>query len=120
MNANDYQAHTGKTAIYPGHGTGTLEGIIYLSLKLNGEAGEIAEKIGKLMRDMQRGVSDGIDDVPAEWLWALEKELGDCLWYISQIATELGADLGGVMEQNIAKLADRKARGVLGGSGDDR
>lgn len=120
MNADKYQELSALTAIYPGHGEETLEGLVYLGLKLNGEAGEVAEKVGKAIRDMQRGMHDSLEDMPAEWIMGLRKELGDVLWYVSQIATELNVDLSVVMEENLDKLNDRKRRGALGGSGDDR
>lgn len=88
-------------------------GAMYCSLKLNGEAGEIAEAIGKSMRD------DGGTITPARHE-ALKKELGDVLWYVAALASELGFKLSEIADANIAKLADRKTRGVLGGSGSDR
>ena len=87
--------------------------LLYYSLKLCGEAGEIAEKIGKLFRD-RKGVYDQafIDDI--------EKELGDCFWYQGAIAKHFGVLLSSVATTNIAKLKSRQERGVLGGSGDNR
>lgn len=120
MNANRYQGLSAMTAIYPGHGEGTMEGLVYLSLKLSGEAGEVAEKVGKAIRDMQRGMGDTLKDMPAEWIVGLRKELGDVLWYVSQIATELDAELPAIMEENLNKLNDRKRRGTISGSGDNR
>ena len=87
--------------------------LAYLGLKLAGEAGEVAEKIGKLYRD-----SGGAID--ADWTGDAAKELGDVLWYVAQIATQLGLHLGSVMEANLLKLERRSARGVIHGSGDDR
>jgi NTP pyrophosphatase (non-canonical NTP hydrolase) len=79
------------------------------ALKLNGEAGEVAEKIGKFFRD-----GGTIDEK------ALIRELGDVLWYIDAIAEAVGSSLGEVAHQNIEKLRDRYQRGVIGGSGDNR
>jgi len=105
----DYQRKSRETAIYPDAG----RNFVYPTLGLSGEAGEVAEKIKKVLRD--RGGK--IDD---ETRAVVEKELGDVLWYVAQLATELGLDLGAVAEKNLAKLASRKERGVLSGSGDNR
>ncbi len=85
----------------------------YPVLKLTGEAGEVAEKYGKLVRD-----KNGI--VSIEFVDDMVKELGDVLWYIASIANDLGIDLNTVGERNIAKLADRAKRNVISGSGDNR
>jgi NTP pyrophosphatase (non-canonical NTP hydrolase) len=70
-------------------------------------------KYKKILRD--KGGEADVNDIDQ-----LAKELGDVLWYVAQIATELGTDLETVARVNIMKLGDRKERGVLGGSGDDR
>jgi len=88
---------------------------LYLALKLSGEAGEAAEKCGKLIRD-----KDGLMAVSAEDAHALKLELGDVLWYLAVLAHELGFTLEHVAISNIHKLRDRQARGVLKGSGDNR
>jgi len=106
MKLNDYQNRANETAIYP-------EGLNYPILGLAGEAGEICNKYKKILRD--KG-----GDVDVNDLDELAKELGDVLWYVAQIATELGTDLETVARVNIMKLGDRKDRGVLGGSGDER
>jgi NTP pyrophosphatase (non-canonical NTP hydrolase) len=106
MKLNDYQNGANKTAIYP-------EGLNYPILGLAGEAGEICNKYKKILRD--KG-----GDVDVNDLDELAKELGDVLWYVAQIATELGTDLETVARVNLMKLGDRKDRGVLGGSGDER
>lgn len=126
MTLDDYQRATADTAIYPGKGTPL--GLIYCGLKLAGEAGEVAEKIGKAIRDdgftsvdaavagdgyHYKPITDGRRD-------ALKGELGDVLWYVSSAARELGYELGEIAQANLDKLADRKARGTLGGSGDNR
>lgn len=103
MNMNDYQEKAFTTA------TETAKNIYYMTLGLTGEAGEIANKVKKVMRD-------GKDIDVAD----LKKEIGDCLWYCAGLATILGIKLDDVAEANIAKLFDRKERGVIGGSGDDR
>jgi NTP pyrophosphatase (non-canonical NTP hydrolase) len=94
---------------------GTEMGRVYLALKLAGEAGETAEKLGKLVRD-----KDGLMDIAPEDLRAIALELGDVLWYVSVLAGELGFDLQEVAKMNLQKLRDRRERGVLQGSGDYR
>lgn len=108
---NFYQDEATQFAIYPGKGT--FLGLVYTTLKMNGEAGEIAEKIGKIMRDENSVLSTVHKD-------ALLFELGDVLWYIAAQAKELGFTLEEVANANIAKLASRSARGKLSGSGDNR
>ncbi len=105
----EYQEFAKRTAVYPEVGAG----FVYPALGLCGEAGEVAEKIKKIFRD-RSGIVD--DEVRA----TIAKELGDCLWYIAQIATELGLSLEEIARQNIEKLIDRKARGRLHGDGDER
>jgi NTP pyrophosphatase (non-canonical NTP hydrolase) len=85
----------------------------YFVLGLNGEAGEVAEKIKKVLRDDDGVVSD-------EKKIEIEKELGDVLWYLSQTATELGLDLDKVAEKNLEKLFSRQARNKITGDGDNR
>lgn len=120
----EYQEGTAKTAVYPGQGTAL--GLVYCGLKLAGESGEVAENIGKAVRDDRliepMSFQDGFTyfEVTPERREKLKKELGDALWYISQAATELGFSLAEIAGGNLAKLADRQARGVLKGSGDDR
>lgn len=109
MNFNEYQEKSRKTALYPDKDNN----FIYPTLGLSGEAGEVAEKIKKVIRD-KNGV---IDDETRE---EIEKELGDVLWYVSQIATELGLSLDEIGEKNIEKLYSRMERGKLQGNGDNR
>ena len=108
MTFNDYQRNTAKTAIYPPE-----IGLAYVTMGLAGEAGEIANKVKKIYRDKQ-GVLD--DETRA----ILSAELGDVLWYVSQLATEVGVDLATVANDNIKKLTSRKERGTLTGDGDNR
>lgn len=108
MTLNEYQVNAMSTAIFkPEHA------IIYPALKLSGEAGEVAEKVGKVLRD-----KDGIfsADTKAE----LAKELGDVLWYIAALSHSIGYTLDQIGEINIAKLTSRKERNVIQGSGDNR
>lgn len=110
MNFDQYQMKAGRTAIYPGRGE--MTGLLYVSLGL-GEVGEIQNKVKKILRD-KGGVIDEGD------VGAIAKEMGDTLWYLSQLADELGILLSDVARFNLAKLADRAERGVLQGNGDDR
>jgi len=110
MDFKDYQEKTATTAIYPGRGT--INGVLYTALGL-GETGEVQGKVKKILRD-----SDGV--ISAETILTIKGELGDCLWYISQLSSELGLDLNAVAQENLQKLADRAARGVLKGNGDTR
>jgi len=116
---DNYQEDTGITAIYPEAGTGSTNAITYCVLGLIGEAGEIANKWKKVLRD-----SAGVADL--ETLDTILDEDGDVLWYVSQLAAEinyrLGDDykLGGIAANNIRKLSSRQTRGKLSGSGDDR
>lgn len=109
MNFSDYQTKSRATAKYPviGHG------VIYPTLGLVNEAGEVAGKIKKVFRDKDGQINE-------ETREALKAELGDVLWYISQIATELDLSLDEIAEANIAKLLDRLERGKIKGDGDTR
>lgn len=103
MTFNEYQEKASKTAIYPEQFK-----LIYPALGLAGEAGEVAEKVKKLIRDGNLHVDD------------LKKELGDVLWYISALASDLQISLDDVASTNVEKLQSRLARGVIGGNGDNR
>lgn len=115
MKINQYQAFALTTALYAEKFPTDVESchkllrISYASLGLAGEAGEIAEKIKKSIRD---GKEIDRDD--------LTKELGDVLWYVAALASEHGIVLENVVDTNVAKLSSRKDRGVLRGSGDNR
>ncbi|MGZ4267983.1 MAG: nucleoside triphosphate pyrophosphohydrolase family protein [Solirubrobacteraceae bacterium] len=109
MLLRDYQALSRRTAAYPGAG----ENIVYPTLGLAGEAGEVAEKVKKLIRDDAGVLSE-------ERRAALAAELGDVLWYVAQVATEARLELEAIAQANLDKLASRAQRGMLSGSGDDR
>lgn len=109
MSFSDYQAKSRKTAAYPPIG----HPVIYPALGLVNEAGEVAGKIKKVFRDKGGEISE-------ETRQALKAELGDVLWYLAQVATELGLSLEEIAEYNIAKLYDRLERGKIRGEGDDR
>jgi NTP pyrophosphatase (non-canonical NTP hydrolase) len=108
VDISEYQHLSRRTAEYPREAW-----LAYPALGLAGEAGEVAEHAKKAIRDDGGSVSE-------ERKAAMAKELGDVLWYVAQIATELGLDLDAIAEQNLAKLLSRQQRGVLSGSGDDR
>jgi len=113
MQFSDYQKQSRLTAKYPD----IDNNFVYPTLGLVGEAGELAEKVKKLMRDKHMFTpAEVTDDIKAEVL----KELGDVMWYTAQLATEFGVDLDAVAEQNIEKLQSRLERGKIGGEGDNR
>jgi NTP pyrophosphatase (non-canonical NTP hydrolase) len=105
---SEYQRRSRSTAHYPREAA-----LAYPTLGLAGEAGEVADHIKKVIRDDDWGVSE-------ERLDALTKELGDVLWYVAQLASELGLDLEEIARVNLEKLRSRQLRGVLAGSGDER
>ena len=109
MDFHTYQLRSRATACYPDAGANP----IYPTLGLCGEAGEVADKVKKVLRD-QGG------EFSAEVIAALQLELGDVLWYVAQLATELGLELDQVAQANLDKLASRSARNVISGSGDSR
>ena len=109
MDFHDYQTKSRKTAGYPAVG----HPVIYPTLGLINEAGEVAGKIKKVFRDKGGEISE-------ETREALKAELGDVLWYLAQVATELDLSLDEVAESNIAKLYDRLERGKIRGDGDNR
>jgi len=108
---NEYQLDTRLTAIYP-----KSQALPYLTLGIASEAGEVAGKYKKVIRDH----SGDINSMSIEWKKDLLSELGDVLWYVARIADEMGVSLSEVAEKNIEKLTDRKSRNALQGSGDNR
>lgn len=108
MNANDYQKWTESTAIYPESGTGSNTELYYLAMGLTSEAGEVAGKIKKLLRDNKLDIGN------------LIYELGDVLWYTARLVDSLGYEMEDVMEINYNKLNRRKETGTLSGNGDER
>lgn len=109
MDFKEYQEKSRKTAIYPKIG----ENYVYPALGLGDEAGEVLGKIKKIFRD-KSGILDN------EAREEIKKELGDVLWYLTQLSTELELSLDEIAEANIEKLYSRLERGVLQGSGDNR
>jgi NTP pyrophosphatase (non-canonical NTP hydrolase) len=109
MDFKEYQEKAATTAIYPNRG----KNLIYPVLGLCGESGEVAEKVKKLIRDKN-------SEIDQEFLDAIEKEIGDVMWYIAAVCYELKLDMNTVAEKNIQKLFNRKENNLLGGSGDNR
>ena len=109
MDFSEYQTQSRKTAKYPPIG----HPVIYPTLGLANEAGEVAGKVKKIFRDRQGVIG------PAE-REALKGELGDVLWYLAQVCTELDLSLDEVADHNLKKLFDRLERGKIGGDGDNR
>lgn len=108
MQLNQYQEKALETATF----AQDLK-IIYPALGLNGEAGEVAEKVKKVLRDNNREFS-------ADKRLEIAKELGDCLWYIATLAHNIGYTLEDVAQININKLSSRKQRNMISGNGDNR
>lgn len=103
MQLQAYQLLTKETAIYPKE-----QALQYLTLGLNSEAGEVAGKVKKMLRDGGLNVMDTHD------------EIGDVFWYLVRLCDELNVSAEDVLQKNIQKLQDRKERGVIGGNGDKR
>ena len=106
---DEYQKNASTTAIYPNRGNN----IYYPTLGLCGEAGEVAEKVKKIMRDNNGQLDD-------DRKIALKKEIGDILWYVAALCSEINVNMSEIAQQNLDKLRDRAERGKLQGSGDTR
>lgn len=130
MDFNEYQKQAATTAIYPKFDATeiskfnteltdeelnflNMSGLIYTSLGLSNESGEVLGKIKKIIRDNNCAMNVEKRD-------EIAKELGDVLWYVTNIATELNISLNDIAEKNLEKLFSRKERDVLKGSGDKR
>lgn len=113
MEFADYQSQTRVSAIYPSVG----DNFIFPTLGLVGEAGEFADKIKKLIRDKE---TNSPSTLTADNKVELVKELGDVLWYLTQLASELKVNLDDVALMNLEKIASRHARAVVHGKGDNR
>lgn len=103
-----YQKVALTTAIYPRE-----QAIIYPTLGLTGEAGEVANKVKKIIRD-------GSDSKDEKLVSEIKSEIGDCLWYIAVLANDFDIKLSDIASANIEKLATRKSKGTIHGSGDNR
>ena len=108
MNFSEYQSKAYKTAIYPKE-----MAVIYPTLGLAGEAGEVANQVKKRFRD------DG-GEVTQERVQDTAHELGDLLWYIAAICTDMGLNMDDIAADNIAMLESRQERGTIHGDGDHR
>jgi len=109
MTAEFYEMKAGQTAIFPKY-----KALEYLALGLTSEAGEVAGKVKKLIRD-----GADIEDYELKKI-AIASEVGDVLWYCAMLAKEVGVPLNDIMKENLKKLHGRKVRGALHGSGDNR
>ena len=109
MTFDEYQKLSRRTAVYPDQGNN----LVYPVLGLTGEAGEVAEKVKKMIRDADGKLTD-------ERKALLAKELGDVLWYVAQLATELGVSMEDVAKENLEKLMSRMDREQISGDGDER
>jgi len=109
ITAAEYQSRACETAIFP-----KKQAMEYLTLGLTGEAGEIANKVKKFIRD------GAVKDEYLAKRIEIGYEIGDVLWYCAVLAEELEMNLGHIMEKNLEKLADRHKRGKISGSGDHR
>ena len=108
MTLNEYQAGARRTAIYP-----ASRAIIYPTLGLTGEAGEVADKVKKVIRDNN-------DEFNDERRNQIALELGDVMWYAASLAHDLGYSLEEICQMNLDKLASRMQRDQIHGSGDER
>lgn len=106
MNFKEYQTRANATAIYD-----SKFSILYPTLGLAGEAGEVADKVKKIIRDNKSLVNERVE---------IAKELGDVLWYLAAVSRDIGVTLEDVAQMNIEKLESRKERGTLQGNGDNR
>ncbi len=111
MDFDEYQKRAAKTATFEGKDPTYVN--MYLSLGVAGEAGELIEKVKKVVRNDGGVVSD-------EKREAIKHEIGDVLWYLSQLSRSLGIGFGDAAESNLKKLGDRQARGVIKSEGDTR
>ena len=107
MDLNDYQSKARITARYP-----VSQGLVYCALGLCGESGEVADKLKRVYRDHGGDLEAARESIG--------RELGDVLWYVANLAHELGFTLEQVASMNVEKLRSRTERGVLHGEGDDR
>lgn len=108
MTLDEYQQHALETAIYPDN-----QRIIYPTLGLTGEAGEVADKVKKVIRDNSQQFTD-------ERKTEIAKEIGDVLWYCATLSRDLGFSLDQVAQMNVDKLRSRMQRDIIKGSGDNR
>lgn len=119
MNADEYQTWTSTTAVYPDADEGTVEALAYVIMALGGEVGEIQNKFKKVLRGDPGSLGpDGLL-APGRYQGIYEEFIG-VVYYVARLAEELGVNLETVFEHSHSLLEDRKARGVIHGSGDRR
>lgn len=109
MTFKDYNEKSSEVLLYPKG----VAAVMYLALGVNGEAGELGEKVKKVYRD-----SEGVFDEHAKL--EVQKEIGDVMWYLNRISEELGFTLEQAAELNLVKIQDRIARDMVHGEGDNR
>lgn len=117
LSFGDYQQWVINTGFYPGKrevfSAPNMESVSYCTLGLVGEAGEVADKVKKILRDHDGALTPELKD-------GLIKEMGDTLWYLTALANELDVTVEVVAQANVDKIEGRNARGTRRGSGDDR
>jgi len=118
LTLNSYQRRAGNTSIYPGQGL--IEGILYCSLGLAGEAGEVAGRVKKILRDDKLTSFEDVSALSPDRKRAIVRQLGDALWYIARLASELDMPLSKVAQMNLDKLHTRQTLNRLTGQGDSR
>jgi NTP pyrophosphatase (non-canonical NTP hydrolase) len=111
MNFDEYQEKASVTATFAE--SDEKYKLMYLTLGITSEAGEVADKIKKVMRNDNGVMSEEARE-------AIKTEIGDVLWYLSQLSRLLGISFDAVAEKNIAKILDRQARNVIKSTGDNR
>ena len=109
LSFEEYQVGSRKTAVYPDMGNN----LSYPTVGLIGELGEFCVKLKEVLLDKERVIDDGVRA-------GLLKELGDVLWYLAAVASELDLDLGKIAQENLDKVFSRQERDCLRGSGDNR
>ena len=109
LTPDKYENLAGQTAIFPKE-----KALEYLALGMTSEAGEVAGKVKKLIRD-----GEDVEGFELKKI-AIASEIGDVLWYCAMMAKEVGVPLNDIMKENLKKLHGRKERGTLQGSGDNR
>ncbi len=109
LTPDKYENLAGQTAIFPKE-----KALEYLALGMTSEAGEVAGKVKKLIRD-----GEDVEGFEMKKL-AIASEIGDVIWYCAMMAKEVGVPLNDIMKENLKKLHGRKERGTLSGSGDNR
>jgi len=113
LTLDEYQKQAGLTADYPLMG----QNLLYPAIGCGEEAGEILGKVKKLWRNKGKTAAASLTTEERD---AITKEVGDNLWYLAQMCTELGITLQFAAEVNLDKLADRRDRGVIKSEGDNR